>query len=1020
MPRMKILSPIEQDAFDSPPVFNSVQRKQYFDFPLAIQRLTAGLRTPTNQLCFLLSCGYFKAAKQFFPVRRFRPGDIKYVADRAGLALTEVDIDRYDKQTLTRHQQLILKFYGFRAFDPKARHFLVDEIARMVRSQLKPKLILWRCVDILVRAKIEVPNYFRLAKLILSAINGRNRELTATIERTLDADTRALLDALLIQETAADGAAPGRTSAYKLTLLKKLSQSTKPSKVKERVGDSLLIEGLYQRLQPVLAVLALNPEGIRYYANSVIKVDIFQVARRDDENRYLHLIAFIAHQYYRLQDNLVDVLLTSLASYQNSAQREHKEQCYARRAQRNQSIKALVGYIDEDLLKVLAAIRTITDEPCLSAAEKVDRIRALLATQDANPHHAKVDLTRLKRELETELSEDDYHRILEAKSIRIQNRISPIIKALTFQGESNAREVLAAIQYFKDKDGLIDKAAPLGFLAADECTAVTEDGKFRVSLYKALLFLHIQSAIKSGTLNLDQSYKYRPLDDYLIARERWRCDKDVLLERAGLQAAASPRPVLAELDKQLYAQYVMTNHHIQEGKNPFIKFGQKGAFSLTTPKAEESDAESLQHFFPERYYVALLEVLATVNCYSDFLNELQHWQQRYHHGRPPERIFYAGIMALGFGIGIRKMARISNQINESELEHTVNWYFSVENTHAANDQVLRLIDRLELPNLYRRSPDRLHTSSDGQKFEVHLDSLNANYSFKYFGKGQGVTVYSFRDERDLLWHSTVFSSGERESAYVIDGLMHNDVVKSDIHSTDSAGFSEAVFGIAYLLGFSYAPRFKNLKRQKRYIFKSRRNIDRSTWKIKPNGYIDTDLIEQNWDDILRLIATLKLKEVTASDLFRRLNSYSQQHAVYRASKAFGKIIKSLFILHIIDDIELRQAIERQLAKIEHAHRFTRAVSVGNPREFIQAEKQEQEIAEGCKRLLKNCIICWNYLYLSQKLADTDDPEAREAFLQAVASGSVVTWRHINLLGEYDFSDEKLRDSVGIRSPKLAG
>ena len=56
-----------------------------------------------------------------------------------------------------------------------------------------------------------------------------------------------------------------------------------------------------------------------------------------------------------------------------------------------------------------------------------------------------------------------------------------------------------------------------------------------------------------------------------------------------------------------------------------------------------------------------------------------------------------------------------------------------------------LIDRLELPNLYRRSPDRLHTSSDGQKFEVHLDSLNANYSFKYFGKGQGVSPGSTAD-----------------------------------------------------------------------------------------------------------------------------------------------------------------------------------------------------------------------------------------------------------------------------------
>jgi TnpA family transposase len=31
---------------------------------------------------------------------------------------------------------------------------------------------------------------------------------------------------------------------------------------------------------------------------------------------------------------------------------------------------------------------------------------------------------------------------------------------------------------------------------------------------------------------------------------------------------------------------------------------------------------------------------------------------------------------------------------------------------------------------------------------------------------------------------------------------------------------------------------------------------------------------QQWDEILRMIATIKLKEVTASDLFRRLNSYS--------------------------------------------------------------------------------------------------------------------------------------------------
>jgi hypothetical protein len=103
-------------------------------------------------------------------------------------------------------------------------------------------------------------------------------------------------------------------------------------------------------------------------------------------------------------------------------------------------------------------------------------------------------------------------------------------------------------------------------------------------------------------------------------------------------------------------------------------------------------------------------------------------------------------------------------------------------------------------------------------------------------------------------------------------------------------------------------------------------------------------------------------------------------------------------------------IERQLNKIEQAHHFRRAVSLGNPREFIQTEKQEQEIAEGCNLLIKNSIICWNYLYLSKKLGEND---FLEAMLQAIAGGSVISWQYINLLGEYDFSEEKLQDSFGI-------
>jgi len=69
-------------------------------------------------------------------------------------------------------------------------------------------------------------------------------------------------------------------------------------------------------------------------------------------------------------------------------------------------------------------------------------------------------------------------------------------------------------------------------------------------------------------------------------------------------------------------------------------------------------------------------------------------------------------------------------------------------------------------------------------------------------------------------------------------------------------------------------------------------------------------------------------------------------------------------------VELRQAIEKQLNKLESSNKFAKAIFYGNNQEFQQATKDEQQIADGCKRLIENVIICWNYLYISKALSDT--------------------------------------------------
>ncbi len=215
MPRMNILHTVEREAFESAPMFTSVQRKHYFDFPHTIQKAAASLRTPANQLCFLLSCGYFKASTRFFPSRTFHRRDVDYVVSRIGLRLDGVHLVRYPKETSSRHRTCLLGVYGFKPFHPHGGPVLAEEIARLVRSQITSMGIFWRCIEVLIREKIEVPGYVPLAAHILRAIKTQNHTLAGTIKRTLDPAMRSILDDLLTQEPRAGETVPGKTSAYK-------------------------------------------------------------------------------------------------------------------------------------------------------------------------------------------------------------------------------------------------------------------------------------------------------------------------------------------------------------------------------------------------------------------------------------------------------------------------------------------------------------------------------------------------------------------------------------------------------------------------------------------------------------------------------------------------------------------------------------------------------------------------------------------------------------------------------------
>lgn len=308
------------------------------------------------------------------------------------------------------------------------------------------------------------------------------------------------------------------------------------------------------------------------------------------------------------------------------------------------------------------------------------------------------------------------------------------------------------------------------------------------------------------------------------------------------------------------------------------------------------------------------------------------------------------------------------------------------------------------------------------------DSLIANYSYKYYGRKKGVSIYTFINEKQSLFHSTVFSSSEREAIYLVDGLLHNPTPLRRMHATDTHGYTEAVFGVTHLIDVAFAPRFKRVEDQVIYSFHAKDKYKDKGYRILPSRRINQKLIEDNWDDILRFIATIKLGKTSASQLFKRLNSYSKDHPLYKALKEFGRIMKSLHILAYYDDLELRQKIEKQLNRVELSNKFSDAVFWDRGKRFYVGTKEEQEKFTLCKTIIQNSIIFWNYLFLTDRLSQCKNQEDKEEMVASIMRGSVLAWAHINFTGDYDFSKPPSKEfqfnykkikNIKVKKPVLA-
>lgn len=1012
MARLQALSKREKEAFEKPPIFNSVERKKFMRLPVKILDKIDTLEDPANKIAFSLLFGYFRANHKFYAARTFHLQDIEFMATHLRLNYTQKHLNVLS-QSLTQYKPFIRDYCEISAWDAEQENRLKRQALLLASKQLCPSTLFRSLIDFSLNQKIEIPKYTPLNKIVREVIRENENRFVEQLKTLITPEQCQLLD---------EFASPPETSQDKeyqyvrFSMLRHIEQSQKKMKIKKQVEDTQYLGQLYDGLKPLYEQMNLAPKVVEEIATGVRQSQSFQILRKQKYKRYLDLLCFSAYQFFSNQDALVEKLINCTQHAKAEAYKHYQQLIFENKETHIEQTKKVVKHSKDSHQKDFLILQILEDED-LTPLEKIKQVITMLKnkisthTEEVSEALEELEIRKINR------LKEFHYTSLKMVSLALQGKVSGILQTLRFNPDACCPKLFRAIQFFCEKEGELDRKAPLEFLDKEDAKAVFDSaGKFNPSLYKVLLFQAVAHGIKASTLSIKDTLQFKSLEEYLIPKLVWHHDKDGLIKMAGMEAFIDVELVLSEARSEIKALYRSTNVHILSGENKYVKLRPGGGYKVSTPGAAKRKSAKLQDFFPVEKYISVQEVLAAIESQTQYLSDFKHTNPLQQRQKPDKRLFYAGIMGYGRQIGIPKMAYISSGISLGELERITDKYFSLNNLRSANDTVISFMSSLDLAEIFIKDKGKTHTGSDGQKYSVVEESLNASHSFKYFGSGKGSTVYSFVDERHMTYHSEVINSSEREAAWVLDGLMQNEVIKSDIHSTDSHGYTEIIFGATHLLGFGFAPRIKNIDRQQLYTFHETpiKTYQDKGFALVPKKYINEDLIKEHWDEILRFMVTIKLKYATASQLLKRLSSYSKKNPFYKALKNFGQIYKTQFILEFVDDLEFRQAITKQLNKVENIHKFAKAIG---KKELPYQTKDEQNISTTCKRLIQNCIVCWNYLHLSNILAKMDESEQIE-LLELIKVSSIVHWQHINFSGMYDFSSEMALDNSQFDLPKI--
>ena len=140
--------------------------------------------------------------------------------------------------------------------------------------------------------------------------------------------------------------------------------------------------------------------------------------------------------------------------------------------------------------------------------------------------------------------------------------------------------------------------------------------------------------------------------------------------------------------------------------------------------------------------------------------------------------------------------------------HRLSWvkqnYLRTETLVRAN---AKLVDHQATLSLAKKWGGGEVASANGLRFVTPIRTINAGPNRKYFGSSRGITWYNFVSDQYSGFHGIVIPGTLRDSIFILEGLLEQQTgLNLKEIMSDTAGYSDMVFGLFWLLGYQFSPR----------------------------------------------------------------------------------------------------------------------------------------------------------------------------------------------------------------------